>query len=76
MATGWSSGASEHEAPEQPVAQREGQKRWAYPRQRKGAAELRKRPSVGGLGSGARDRPRLRARRGHSDTCARPAAPG
>eukprot|EP00969_Alexandrium_andersonii_P181134 8004059-Alexandrium_andersonii.AAC.1 len=33
----------EHGAPEQPIAQREYNKRWAYPRQCKDAAELRKR---------------------------------
>eukprot|EP00969_Alexandrium_andersonii_P287858 12726064-Alexandrium_andersonii.AAC.1 len=33
----------EHEAPEQPVVQREFQKRWAYPRRCKGASELRTR---------------------------------
>eukprot|EP00969_Alexandrium_andersonii_P221372 9777326-Alexandrium_andersonii.AAC.1 len=33
----------EHEAPEQPTAQPEYQKRWAYPRQCKTAAELRER---------------------------------
>eukprot|EP00975_Prorocentrum_lima_P041136 8644331-Prorocentrum_lima.AAC.1 len=33
----------EHEAPEQPIIQREYQKRWAYPHQCKTAAELRER---------------------------------
>ena len=33
----------EHEAPEQPVVQREFQKRWAYPKRCKDAAELRRR---------------------------------
>eukprot|EP00969_Alexandrium_andersonii_P258092 11411674-Alexandrium_andersonii.AAC.1 len=33
----------EHEAPEQPVAQREFQKRWAYPKRRRDASELRVR---------------------------------
>eukprot|EP00969_Alexandrium_andersonii_P020616 900876-Alexandrium_andersonii.AAC.1 len=33
----------EHEALEQPIVQREYQKRWAYPRQRKTVAELRVR---------------------------------
>eukprot|EP00969_Alexandrium_andersonii_P060226 2652546-Alexandrium_andersonii.AAC.1 len=35
--------ACEHEAPEQPVAQGEFQKRWAYPKRCRGAAELRAR---------------------------------
>eukprot|EP00969_Alexandrium_andersonii_P012960 565343-Alexandrium_andersonii.AAC.1 len=34
----------EHEAPGQPVVQREFQTRWAYPRRRKGASEFRARP--------------------------------
>eukprot|EP00969_Alexandrium_andersonii_P213492 9427885-Alexandrium_andersonii.AAC.1 len=34
----------EHEAPEQPVAQRKFQNRWAYPERCRGAAELRARP--------------------------------
>eukprot|EP00969_Alexandrium_andersonii_P028524 1245620-Alexandrium_andersonii.AAC.1 len=33
----------EHAAPEQPIAQREANKRWAYPHQRKDAGELRVR---------------------------------
>eukprot|EP00969_Alexandrium_andersonii_P026064 1137637-Alexandrium_andersonii.AAC.1 len=36
--------AHEHEAPEQPVVQREFQKRWACPKRCRGAAELRARP--------------------------------
>eukprot|EP00969_Alexandrium_andersonii_P284710 12585688-Alexandrium_andersonii.AAC.1 len=37
----------EHEAPEQPVVQREFQKRWAYPKRCKDASELRVRlPAV------------------------------
>eukprot|EP00969_Alexandrium_andersonii_P245451 10847102-Alexandrium_andersonii.AAC.1 len=35
--------AREHEAPEQLVAQREFQKRWACPKRRRRAAELRAR---------------------------------
>eukprot|EP00969_Alexandrium_andersonii_P032017 1399162-Alexandrium_andersonii.AAC.1 len=35
--------AREHEDPEQPVAQREFQKRWAYPKRCREAAELRAR---------------------------------
>eukprot|EP00969_Alexandrium_andersonii_P190796 8428679-Alexandrium_andersonii.AAC.1 len=33
----------EHEAPEQPVIQREFQKHWAHPKRCRGAAELRAR---------------------------------
>eukprot|EP00969_Alexandrium_andersonii_P345349 15265710-Alexandrium_andersonii.AAC.1 len=45
----------EHEAPEQPVVQREFQKRWAYPKRCKDASELRMRlPEWGGVGPRAR----------------------
>eukprot|EP00969_Alexandrium_andersonii_P018798 820710-Alexandrium_andersonii.AAC.1 len=39
----WRLLVGEREAPEQPVVQREFQKRWAYPKRCRGAAELRAR---------------------------------
>eukprot|EP00969_Alexandrium_andersonii_P000222 10163-Alexandrium_andersonii.AAC.1 len=42
----------EQEAPEQPIVQREYQKRWAYPRQCKTAAELRENCRSGVSGAG------------------------
>eukprot|EP00969_Alexandrium_andersonii_P096813 4273997-Alexandrium_andersonii.AAC.1 len=39
----WRLLAREHEAPEQPVVQREFQKRWAHPKRCRDTAELRSR---------------------------------